>query len=187
MSSLTAPPLWNVAWGLFFHPTSATLSFLMTTSVPFAGSGTTASFLKLAFACLSVCAVLNHVYHLLVPLGISLEVQDTLFISGVALGVLPSLICVSRCFFLELPRKQAVLLTVLNVFIVTVWPVRCRLAARRRGPFPATRSRNRCSRRMPSACRKNSRPACLAFPSTSRPRAGRLPRSTWPPSSGSSR
>ena len=49
--------------------------------------------------------------------------QDTLFISGVALGVLPSLICVSRCFFLELPRKQAVLLTVLNVFIVTVWPV----------------------------------------------------------------
>ena len=123
MSSLTAPPLWNVAWGLFFHPTSATLSFLMTTSVPFAGSGTTASFLKLAFACLSVCAVLNHVYHLLVPLGISLEVQDTLFISGVALGVLPSLICVSRCFFLELPRKQAVLLTVLNVFIVTVWPV----------------------------------------------------------------
>ena len=123
MSSLTAPPLWNVAWGLFFHPTSATLSFLMTTSVPFAGSGTTASFVKLAFACLSVCAVLNHVYHLLVPLGISLEVQDTMFISGVALGVLPSLICVSRCFFLELPRKQAVLLTVLNVFIVTVWPV----------------------------------------------------------------
>ena len=45
--------------------------------------------------------------------------QDTLF-SGVA-RVLPSLICVSRCFFLEPSASRP--LTVLNVFIVTVWPV----------------------------------------------------------------
>ena len=42
--------------------------------------------------------------------------------SGLVLGVLPSLFCSCRCFFLALPRKRAWLLTVLNILVVTVWP-----------------------------------------------------------------
>ena len=117
-----APPLPFILWGCFFHPFSATLSFLMTTTIPFAGAGVAALVVRVAFAFFSICTILNHVYHLFAMLGISLEVQDNLFLSGVVFGVLPSLICLCRCFFLALPRKRAMLLTALNVFIVTVWP-----------------------------------------------------------------
>ena len=117
-------PLALVLWGCFFHPFQAVLGFHMTTKIPFLGAGTGASLLvRFAFAVLSVCTILNHVYHLLAMLGVSLEVQDNLFLSGVVFGVLPSLFCMCRCFFLALPRKQAVLLTALNIFTGAIWPV----------------------------------------------------------------
>ena len=117
-----APPLAFIAWGLFFHPFSAILSFQMTTKIPFVGAGSGALVVRIAFAILSICTILNHVYHLLAMLGVSLEVQDNLFLSGLVFGILPSLFCLCRCFFHALPRKRAMLLTALNVFIVTVWP-----------------------------------------------------------------
>jgi len=117
-----APPVLFVMWGLFFHPFSAVLGFRMTKQMPVVGAGASASLLRVVFAFFSLCTVLNHVYHLGAMLGLSLEFQDSLFLAGLAFGVLPSLFCSCRCFFLALPRKRALLLTILNIFIITVWP-----------------------------------------------------------------
>ena len=114
MAAPFAPPLPFVMWGLFFHPFSAALGFRMTTNIPVA--------VRFIFAFFSLLTILNHVYHLGAMLGISLELQDTLFLSGLALGVVPSLACLCRNFFLELPRNKAVLLTSLNIFILIIWP-----------------------------------------------------------------
>ena len=117
-----APPGLFVMWGLFFHPFSAVVGYRMTTKMPVIGAGAGASLVRVAFAVLSLCTILNHVYHFGAMLGVSLELQDNLFLSGLVLGVLPSLFCSCRCFFLALPRKRAWLLTVLNILVVTVWP-----------------------------------------------------------------
>merc|ERR1719506_1110447 len=78
------------------------------------------------FAFFSVLCILNHVYHLPAMFGISLELislelMDNLFLTGPVLGVLPSLFCNCRCFFLALPRKRALFLTVSNIFVAFVW------------------------------------------------------------------
>ena len=122
-------PLPLVLWGCFFHPFSAYLSYRMTTKIPFVGAGTGALIMRIVFAILSIFPILNHVYHLVAMLGISLEVQDNLFLGGLVFGVVPSLYCLCRCFFLALPRKQALLLTVLNISAPTVWPVICMAAS----------------------------------------------------------
>ena len=112
-----APPGLFVMWGLFFHPFSAIVGFHITKMyVP-------SKLLRGIFAFFSVCTIMNHVYHWpFVHLGISLQVQEHVFFTGLALGVVPSLFCSCRCFFLALPRKRAWLLTVLNILVVTVWP-----------------------------------------------------------------
>ena len=116
-----APPLFFVAWGFFFHPFAAFLGYRMTTSIPFVGTGAAATMVRVVFFVGSLCTILNHVYHLLARLGVSLEVQDVAFLSGLVM-LLPNILCLCRCFFLELSRKQALLLTALNIFSVTAWP-----------------------------------------------------------------
>ena len=122
-------PLPLVVWGCFFHPFSSYLSYRMTTKIPFVGEGTGALIVRIVFAILSLFTILNHVYHLLAMVGISLEVQDNLFLGGLVFGILPSLFCLCRCFFLALPRKQALLLTALNISVITVWPGVCKAAS----------------------------------------------------------
>ena len=117
-----APPLPFVAWGVLFHTLGACLGFRVTTSVPLLGAGTAAVLVRLLFSLATFITMLNHVYHLVGMLGVSLEVQEKVFISGV-LVLLPSQYCMCRCFFLALPRKQAVLLTALNIFTGAIWPV----------------------------------------------------------------
>ena len=110
------PPLIFIMWGLFFHPFSAIVGFHITKMyVP-------SKLLRGIFAFFSVCTIMNHVYHWpFVHLGVSLQVQEHVFFTGLALGVVPALFCTCRCFFLALPRKRALLLTVLNIFFTIFW------------------------------------------------------------------
>ena len=113
-----APPLWFIAWGVLFHTTGAILGFHVTTKVPFIGDGAMSVFVRVIFSLATFSTVLNHVYHLV---GISLEMQENIFLAGLTV-LLPSQICMCRCLFLELPRNRAILWTVLNIFAITVWP-----------------------------------------------------------------
>lgn len=63
----------RLIWGLFFRPFSAFIGFRITTTIPFAGVGTVAVLVRIAFAAFTLCTILNHVYHLVAMLGISLE------------------------------------------------------------------------------------------------------------------
>lgn len=108
---LFAPPLWFVAWGMFFHTFGALVDFRLNKKVPL--------LVRIIFSAATFSSMLNHVYHL-VPL--SLEVQETVFLSATGV-VLLSLGCKCRgFFFLELPRKRAQLLTALNVGSILIWP-----------------------------------------------------------------
>ena len=131
MPELFAPPLWFVAWGVFFHTFSAVVGFRMTTKIPFC-SGAVALLVRVCFSLATFSTVLNHVYHLL---GLSLEVQETVFLSGLAV-LLPSQFCMCRCFFFAVPRNRALLLTVLNIAAITIWPNVTKAAFDLRGDQP---------------------------------------------------
>ena len=107
---LFAPPLWFIAWGIFFHTFGAVVDFHLNAKVPL--------LVRILFSVATFSTMLNHVYHL-VPLP--LEVQETAFVSATGVIVL-SLCCKCRGFFLELSRKQAQLLTALNLAVLLIWP-----------------------------------------------------------------
>lgn len=94
------------------------------TKIPFVGDGTAALLVRAIFSLATFSTMLNHVYHLV---GISLEVQETIFLTGVTILLLAQ-ICMCRCFFLELPRNRAILWTVLNLFVIIIWPVMTKAA-----------------------------------------------------------
>jgi hypothetical protein len=115
---LYAPPLWFILWGVFFHTLQAYFTFRFTTSV---GTGAVALRVRVAFALAAECAVFQHIYAWVDMLGISLEVQNSIFLGGLSV-VLLALPCMFRTFYMEFSRTRATALTALHVFVLTGLP-----------------------------------------------------------------
>ena len=71
--------------------------------------------------------------------------QENIFLAGLTV-LLPSQICMCRCFFLELPRHRAIFWTVLNIFVITIWPNITKAAYGWTATNPLCRARQNTSR-----------------------------------------